>query len=152
MILDYDDELTYTAGPPATSKQSIVGTAGTAIIGGKVKNANAARDWGAGELLTAYVRVVTALVGASGGVQFDIVGADNAGLTTNPVVLATRTIAAASLTINTVFSLPCTMAGSKKQYLGVKITPLTSNSTAGEVIVGFFGDKDARPQDNVNAL
>jgi hypothetical protein len=150
-ICDYDDELTHTAGPPATSKQSIVGVAATAIVGGTVKDGGAARDWGAGELRLAFLRCVTALVGATGGVQVDIVTADNAALTTNPVVLSTRTIAAAALLANTLHALPPLAAGTRKRYLGVKLTPLATNSTAGEVIVGFM-DKDGRPQDGVNWL
>jgi hypothetical protein len=150
-IIDYGDELTYTAGPPATSKQSFIGVAGTAIVGGRVKDGVGAKDWGAGEILWAIVRIVTALVGATGGVTFDIVGADNAALTTNPVVFATRTIPAASLLINTVFSIGAILPGSNKRYLGVKMTPLTSNSTAGEAVVALV-PPDARPQDGVNML
>jgi len=140
MILDYDNELTYTAGPPATSKQSIVGTAGTAIIGGRVLDGGAAQDWAAGEVKEWFLRCVTALVGA-----------DNAGLTTNPVVIATRTIAAASLTANALIPLPSPYPGTKKRFLGVKLTPLSTNSTAGEVIVGIV-DKDARQQGPLNYI
>lgn len=150
MLIDYGDELTYTAGPPATSKQSIVGNAGTAIVGGKVKDAVAARDWAAGEALFAWLRCVTALVGATGGVQVDIVAADNAALTTNPVTLATKTIAAAALVANALISIGTLAPGSKKRYLGVKLTPLTTNSTAGEVIVGLTMG-DARIQGGLNA-
>ncbi len=151
MICDYSDELTYTAGPPATSKQSIVGVAGTAIVGGRVKDGGAARDCAAGEPKAAYLRCVTAAVGATGGVQVDIVGADNALLTTNPVVLATKTIATAALTANSLHSLPLLAAGSQKRHLGVKITPLTTATTAGEVIVGLV-PANARPQNSARAI
>lgn len=150
-LIDYSDELTYTVGPPATSKQSIVGAFGTAIVGGRVKDGGGAKDWGAGELIKVLIRVVTAVAGASGGVQFDVVGADNALLTTNPVVLATRTIPTASLLINTLFSIGVIGAGSKKRFLGVKATPLTSNSTTGEVIV-WLAPPDSAPQDAANAV
>ena len=63
MILDYDDELTYTAGPPATSKQTLIGNADTVIVGGRVKDAGKARDWGAGDVKTLYLRVVTGRCG-----------------------------------------------------------------------------------------
>jgi hypothetical protein len=152
MINDYQDELTYTVGPPATSKQTIVGVAGTAIVGGKVKDGGAAGDWGAGSIMKALLRVVTAVVGATGGIQFDLVGADNALLTTNPVVLATKTIPTATLILNYVAKLFEVPAGTRKRYLGIKITPLTTNSTAGEVIVSLVPGEDAAPQDRVNSL
>lgn len=149
-IIDYDDELSYDS-TNKTSKQSIVGNAGTAIVLGGVKDAGAARDWGAGEVLTPYARTVDALTGATGGVQVDIVAADNAALSTNPVVLSTITIAEAAFLANKLFAMPPLVAGQKKRYLGVKATPLTTNSTAGSLIVGFM-PRDGRPQDGVNFL
>lgn len=145
-ILDYNDELTWTSGATPPSKQTVVGNFGTAIIGGRVKDAGRARDWGAGEPKFFYLRFVTALAGATGGLQVDLVGADNAALTTNPVVLSTKTIALAAALVNTVHQLPVLAAGSNKRYFGVKLTPLTANSTTGEVIVGEI-DESARPQD-----
>lgn len=146
MILDFNDELSYDASGK-TSKQSIVGTAATAIIGGRYKDAGQARDWAAGETKHPYVRTVDALVGATGGVQVDIVGADNPGLTTNPVVLSTRTITAAEFVANKVYPLPPLTPGTKKRYLGAKFTPLTTNSTGGSLICGFRS-KDGAPQQN----
>lgn len=149
-ICDYADELTYD-GTNKTSRQSIVGVAGAAIIGGRVKDGVAAKDWGAGEDRRAYLRCVDALVGASGGLQVDIVAADDGALVTNPTVLATKTIPAAQLTANSLHQLPRLAAGARKRRLGVKLTPLTTNSTAGSVVVGFL-DKDGAPQDGVNWL
>jgi hypothetical protein len=150
MILDYEGELTYTAGPPALSKQTLIGNADTAINGGRVLNAGGAKDWGSGEIKTPYVRVVTAVAGASGGVKFQIVSSAALNLGT-PTVLSERTIPTASLLINTIHPLPPLMAGTSRQYLGVIMTPLTSNCTAGEVVVGFIG-KDGRPQGHVGTL
>jgi len=153
MITDFNDELTYNASLDPTSKQSIVGNFGTAIIGGRVKDAGAGytRDWGAGECAEAYVQMRTAVAGASGGVQFDIVAADDAGLVTNPVVLATRTIPAASLVLSSIHSIGRLAAGSQKRRLGCKITPLGSNTTTGEAIVGLI-PPGTRPQDGANFL
>lgn len=150
MINDYLDELTHDATNDR-SNQSIVGTAGTAIVGAKVKGGGAAGDWGTGAILKPFLRCVDALVGATGGLQVDLVTADNEALTTNPVVLATRTIAAGSLLANTLHSLPLPAPGTRKAWFGVKLTPLTTNSTAGSVIVGLQ-PVDALPQDRVNAL
>jgi hypothetical protein len=151
MINDYADELTYTAGPPATSKQSIVGVAGTAIIGGKVKDGGAAGDWGAGCDYDVYLRVPTALVGATGGIQVDVVTDTAPGLATAPTVLATKTIPAASVTLNSLHYIGKIAAGTRKRYLGAKVTPLTTNSTAGEVIIGLK-PCGAGPQNRVNSL
>jgi hypothetical protein len=152
MINDYQDELTYTAGPPATSKQTVVGNFGTAIIGGKVKDGGANGDFGAGETIAVRLRTVTALLGATGGLQCDLVTADNAGLTTNPVVLATKTLTLAQMVINSVFQLFLIPPGTRKRYLGIKLTPLTANSTAGEVIVWLANAEDSSPQNRVNNI
>lgn len=153
MMLDMEAEFTRTGaiGTAGTSKQTVVGVAGTAIIGGRVKDQKVAMDLGAGEPLFPWIRFVTALAGATGGLQVDIVAADDAALVTNPVVLSTRTITLAEAVVNSIFGLPALRAGAKKRYVGVKLTPLAANSTTGEVIVGL-GDKDGRPQDDVNAL
>ncbi len=154
MILDYRDELTRTAGPPATSKQSYVGAVGVAIIGGQVKDAGvgAVKDWGSGETKYTYLRNVTAAAGAGfTGLQVDIVAADDAALVTNPVVLATKTIPVAQLLANKAIAMPPLAAGSPRRRLGLKMTPVGAASTAGEAIVGF-ASKDGRPQNTANSL
>jgi hypothetical protein len=153
MLLDYEDEFTRTGaiGSAGTSKQSVIGAAGTAIVGGRVKDFRAAVDPGAGECIYPYIRVPTALVGATGGVQVDIVAADDAALATNPVVLSTRTVLLAEAVINSVHAMPALRAGAKKRYLGVKMTPLGAAASAGELIVGLT-DMNGRPQNGVNAL
>ncbi len=153
MINDFSDELTYTSGGSPSSKQTVVGNFGTAIIGGRVKDAGAGyvKDWASGELHAWYVRFYTALAGATGGLQVDLVAADNAALTTNPVVLATKTIALAAALVNTVHALPRPTPGTRKRFFGVKLTPLTANSTTGEVVVGA-PPPDGLPQEEANAL
>jgi hypothetical protein len=142
MILDYDDELTTAAG------QAVTATA----IGTKVKDAGAARDWGAGESVTPYARVTaTAASNPTTSMQIDFIGADNAALTTNPVVLSTKTILAAALLASSVHSFPPLLAGSNKRYFGVKFTPVGGNATTGAFVAGLV-DRTARPQDGVNFL
>lgn len=150
MITDYMDELTHDPTLDV-SQQSIVGVAGTAIIGAKVKDGGAAGDWASGQILKPYLRCVAAAVGATGGIQVDIVTDTAPGLATAPTVLSTKTIPTASLTANSLHSLPQLAPGTRKRYLGVKITPLATATTAGSVIVGFE-PLDGTPQDRVNAL
>lgn len=148
---DYQDELTTTAGPPVTSTQSIVGNAATAINGGKVKDGGAAGDWGAGEPIKAWMRVTTAAVGATGGVQFDIV-TSAASTLTSPTVLTTKTIATASLTINSLHYIGTLKPGTRLRYLGAQITPLATATTAGSVILFLTKGADSTPQDRVNSI
>jgi hypothetical protein len=152
MILDFDDQLTAdSATTPTTSVQDFSGTSGTAIVGNKVKDGGAARNWGAGEELIPYVRVTVAGAGASGGFQIDIVTDSNSNCTTSPVVLSTKTIATSALTANSVHALPPLSPIAGKRYLGLKVTPLSSNSTAGSFIVGFRA-RNASPQNGVNYI
>jgi hypothetical protein len=142
MFLDYDDELTTAAGQAVTA----------AAIGTKVKDAGAARDWAAGEPVAAYARVTGAAASnPTTSMTIDIVAADNAALTTNPVVLATTTVLAAALTANSVHALPLLKAGANKRYLGVKFTPNGGNATTGSFIAGLC-PAEGRPQDGVNSL
>lgn len=151
-ILDYIDELTRTAGPPATSQQSYVGAVGVAIIGGRVKDALAAKDWGSGEVKTPYFRNVVAGAGAGfTGLLVEIVAADDAALVTNPVVLSSQVIPVASLVANELIALPPLKAGSPRRRLGVKLTPQGAASTAGQGIVGFT-PRDGRPQNSANVI
>lgn len=151
MLNDYMDEVTYDS-TNKTSKQSVVGTAGTAIIGGKVKDGGAAGDWASGNAMKAVARTVDALVGATGGVQVDVVTDTAPGLATSPTVLATKTITAAQFTANALFEIGKLAPGTRKRYLGVKLTPLTTNSTAGSIIVWLVPDEDATPQNRVNSI
>lgn len=150
MVNDYENEFTRTGaiGSPGTSKQSIVGTAGAGIVGGRVLDAGAPIDWGAGQVIFPYLRCTSSLVGATGGVQVDIVAADDAGLVTNPAVVSSQVIPASALTAGSVHALPGIRAGAKRRRLGAKLTPLGTANTAGEVIVGIT-DMNGRPQNNV---
>lgn len=142
MILDYDDEFTTSGGQAVTA----------AAIGTKVKDATNARDWGAGQEIAAYARVTsTAASNPTTSMTIDVIGADNAALTTNPVVLATITVLAAALTANSVHNVGVLKAGAKKQYLGCKFTPNGGDATTGKFVCGLVGE-GARTQNKVASL
>lgn len=144
MILDYDDELTTTGGQNMD---------GAASIGTKVKDAGAARDWGSGEPLTPYMRVTSAADSdVTTSMQVDFLGADNAALTSNPVVLSTKTILKAALTKNSLHAFPPLLPGSNKRHFGVKFTPNGGNQTNGAKAICGLVPNSARPADGVNSL
>lgn len=140
MILDYDNELT-TAGGQAVTANS---------IGTKVLDGNKAKDWGAGEPVIPFVRIPEAFNNLT-SLQIDFVGADNAALTTNAVVLATKTILLAALTVNSLHAFGSLAAGANKRYFGVKFTVSGTAPTLGKVIAGLT-QVDQRPQNGVNSL
>lgn len=136
MINDLQDEFTTTGSQVCT---------GAAAIGTKVKNAGAAKDWGAGELKVPFVRIDVASDVVT-SMKFDIIAADDAALTTNAVVLSTITVLTAALTADSLHAMPALLAGYERQYLGCKFTPAGGNGTVGTFICGLSGDKDGRPQ------
>lgn len=142
-ILDYDDELTTAGG------QTVTVTA----IGTRVKNGTVAKDWGAGSPLFAYLRVPTAFASGDGatGMQVDLVAAANATLDSGAVVLSTRTIPIASLGENAVLELPPLMSGVRKQYLGIKFTPVGGTFNAGKVKAGLI-ENSAKVADGLNFM
>ncbi len=141
-ILDYDNEFTTKDGQAVTAD----------AIGTKVLDAGAAKDWGSGEPLSAYARITgTAASNPTTSETVDIVAADNALLTTNPVVLATVTILAAAALANSLHQLGRLKAGVKKRYLGCKFTNTGGAPTTGKWIVGLI-DQHGRPQDGANYL
>ncbi len=141
-ILDYDNEFTTAAGQAVTAD----------AIGTKVKDAGAAIDWGAGEPVAAYARITAdAASNPTTSETVDIVAADNALLTTNPVVLATVTILAAAATANSLHRLGVLKAGYQKRYLGCRFANTGGAPTTGKWKVGII-DTRARPQDGANAL
>lgn len=141
-ILDYDDEFTTKDGQAITA----------AAIGTKQKDALKARDWGAAICAVPYARVTgTAASNPTTSMQIDVIAADDAVLTGNPVVLSTKTVLAAALVANSVHNLPRLLAGTKRRFLGMKFTPIGGNATTGAFIGGLIHDS-ARPQDGVNYL
>jgi hypothetical protein len=141
-ILDYDDELTTAGG------QAVTATA----IGTRVKDAGAAKDWGAGEELFAYARVTgDAASNPTTSMTITIEGADNAALSSNAVVLATTTVLVAALTPNSLHRIGPLKPGSNKRYLGCRFTPVGGDATTGKFKVGLALES-ALPQDGVHFL
>lgn len=128
-----------------TSSQTVVGAFGTAIISKNVMDMGVPANVKSNTLFqNAQVnnfdaacipfncQVVETLVGGSGGVRVDIVTDSASDLVTAPVVLASFTIPALSAAGYEVPLKEIPM-GLSKRYLGLKFTPLTSNTTVGKV-------------------
>jgi len=127
------------------SNQSVVGAFGTAIISKNVIDmgvpANTKRnslDQNAqvnnfdAACIPFNCQVTTTLVGGSGGVRVDIVTDSASDMITAPVVIGSFTIPALSAAG---YELPIKEIpmGLIKRYLGLKFTPLASNTTVGTV-------------------
>jgi hypothetical protein len=150
MILDYDNELTSRSGTTSADGQAVTATA----IGGKVIDGKAAKDWGSGEALVPYFKVTSkAASNPTTSMTVTIEGADNAALSTNAVVLSTRTVLTAALTAGAIFRMPPLQPGVSKQFVGCRFTPNGGSATTGEYVVGFLSDNaDASPQNIVNSV
>jgi len=127
------------------SNQSVVGVFGTAIISKNVIDmgvpANVPRQALSQNAqvnnfdavnIPFNCQVTTTLVGGSGGVRVDVVTDSASDLITAPVVIGTFTIPAASVAGYEV-PMKYIPMGLVKRYLGLKFTPLTSNTTVGTV-------------------
>jgi hypothetical protein len=121
------------------------GAAGTYVIGDQIDLGVAARDVGNGEPLYVVIEAATGINAAGAGtVQFQLVSADNAALTTNPVVRAQSAALVTSTTSGnaggalatgtTVFAVSVPMEGiAYKRYLGIRQVTGSNAITAGAV-------------------
>lgn len=144
MILDFVDEFTTSGGQAVTSDTN----------GTKVKDAGSGktRDWGRGEPVYPYAKTTaTAAPDPTTSETIDIIGADNAALTTNVVVLSTITIPVADCAASAVYDMPPLLGGHQKRYLGCRFVNAGGAPTQGEWIVGLV-HKSARPQNVVAQL
>jgi hypothetical protein len=127
------------------SNQSVVGAFGTAIISKNVIDMGAPANTVRNALeqnaqvnnfdashIPFNCQVTTTLVGGSGGVRVDIVTDSASDMITAPVVIGTFTIPALSAAG---YELPIKEIpmGLIKRYLGLKFTPLTSDTTVGTI-------------------
>lgn len=117
----------------AITAQTATGT-DTSVLGDKSVDLATATDIGEGEQL--YLRTVVATA-ASGGtsVEFQFVGADDAALTSNLLVLGSSgAIAVASLTAGAKFEtpLPPRISSLGKRYVGIRYV------TVGAVAAGAY--------------
>jgi hypothetical protein len=142
-LLDMDDE--FTLNQSATTKGQLV--TATAIGGRQKGVVGTPRDWGAGEPVFAYFAVTPAAASnPTTSMTVDIVGADDAALSTNAVVLSTRTVLVAALLAGRSFGMPALQAGVRKAVLGCRFTPNGGNATTGAYVCGLVW-QNARPQD-----
>jgi hypothetical protein len=137
MILDFMDEFTTSGGQAVTAD----------AIGTKVKDAGSGytRDLGRGEPIYPYIRISAAASNPTTGETVDIVGADDAALTTNVVVLSSVYLLAAVLLENTVHAMPPLKGGVQKRYHGCRFVNTGGAPSTGKWTVGLV-DKSARPQ------
>ena len=145
MLLDRDDE--FTTDQSGTLKgQLVTATA----IGTRQKYSANARDWASGEVVTPYVKVTdVAAFNPGTSCVVTIEGADDVGLTSNAVVLSTKTLTGTQAA-GTIFHMPALTPGTRKKFLGCRFT-VTGNATTGALICGLV-DKDARTQDGANTI
>lgn len=142
-LLDQDDE--FTLNQSATVKGQLV--TATAIGGRQKGVVGQPRDWGAGEPVFAYFAVTNAAASnPTTSMTVDIVAADDAALTTNAVVLATRTVLTAALLAGRSFGIGALAAGTRRAILGCRFTPNGGNATTGAYVCGLV-QADARPAD-----
>jgi hypothetical protein len=142
-LLDQDDE--FTLNQSATVKgQLFTATA----IGARQKGVvGQPRDWGAGEPVFAYFAVTPAAAfNPTTSATVDIVAADDAALTTNAVVLSTRTVLTAALLASRSFGLPALSTGTRRAILGARVTANGGAATTGALVIGLV-HADARPAD-----
>lgn len=120
------------------------GAAGTYVIGDQI-DLGVARDIGNGQPLHLVIEAAVGINAAGAGtVQFQLVSADNAALTTNPVIHAQSTAFTTSTTSGnaggalaagtTLFSIALPQEGvAYKRYVGIRQVTGTQAITAGAV-------------------
>lgn len=142
-ILDQDDE--FSLNTSATVKgQAVTATA----IGGRQKGVvGQPRDWGAGNPKFAYFAVTPAAnSNPTTSMTVDVLSADDAALSTNAVVLSTRTVLTAALLAGRSFGMPSLQAGFRRAILGCRFTANGGAATTGSYVCGLVRT-NARPQD-----
>jgi hypothetical protein len=147
MLLDHDDEFTQNQGGYNSTLPNLLGQLVTANAnGGRVKDAGAARDWAAGELVVPFAKVTAnAAANPTTSMTISIVGADTADLATNPVTLSTVTVLTAALIAGALIPMPPLTPGKSKRYLGCTFANAGGAPTTGAWVVGLVG-KNARIQ------
>lgn len=96
---------------------------------------------GDGEKVKYDIRIVVQPVGVGASLEFELVEADNAALTTNPVVLRTTDpIAITALPVGTLIDLTVPINKVTKRYIGLRALLTGADLTAGEVQGGVVLD------------
>jgi hypothetical protein len=110
-----------------------------AALSDKSIDLGAAIQPGVGEPLHPFMRVTSdADLDPTTSLTVEVIGADDAGLSSNVVTLCSKSILKAALVKNSIHYLPPVGLGSAaKQYMGMKFTPVGGNATQGKVTAGF---------------
>lgn len=127
------------------SGQSIVGVAATPILSRNVLDMGAPANVKRNSLdqnaqvnifdasrIPIHIQVTEALVGATGGVQVEVLNSAASNMGT-PTVLYSTTIPAADFVVGHVVKLRDLPMGIDQRYVALRFTPLTTNSTAGKI-------------------
>jgi hypothetical protein len=131
----------------------------TVVVGDVIDLERDALDIGTGEPVNILARILAGLVAAGAGTAtFNLVTADNAALTTNPVILATTgalvtqasTPAAGVAAGVTLFDQTIPRRAIKR-YLGITIVIATNNVSAG-TIDAFIGSLTTNQKAYPNAI
>lgn len=146
MLLDQDDEFSYngkagSAAVDGTSNGQYFDTTANLAGNTRVKDAGAARDWGAGEHVVPYFALVAGVACVvETSIKVDIVASTTIALTGSAVILSTITILAAALntTAGAVFQMPALLAGSARRYLGCILTVTTNPTTTARWKCGLM--------------
>lgn len=121
----------------------------TLVFGSQIDTGNLTKDLGNGQDLYLVVQVDTSIIGTTGAGSFTVqlVTDSNVNMTTSPVVLASSASYVTNTTAQTGSTAGSTLwsinlpQGSYKQYLGLKIVPVTYAISAGTISAFLTPDK-----------
>lgn len=118
----------------------------TAFLSGVIDRLSAS-DSGAGEAIYPFAKVTNnAAFNPGTSADFQVIGADNLAMTTNPVVLSdSGTILATALGAGAMVVMPPLTTGIRKRYIGLKVTVAGGSATTGAIVSGLV-DKNGRAQ------
>lgn len=105
-------------------------------LGGTQQN-----DVGRGKKVEVLCQVITAFVGATATVQFQLITSASANLGTPTVMDTTEAIAVATLIAGYQVRLSCIPHGIGQRYLGMQYLIATATTTAGTVTSGIVLDR-----------
>ncbi len=149
MIIDQNLILSGSANANGVwTGQSIAAAAGTIVSTNVIDKApltgNQVADWGAGEEIDISISILTAVTsGGSATVQFQLVEADDAAISSNvQVVNESAAYAYSELTTGkqVVLSYPRSTPRAPKRYLAARYIIGTATTTAGTVIAALVKD------------
>jgi hypothetical protein len=105
-------------------------------------------DFAKGEDVEILCQITETFLAAAGAatVEMNLICADNADLTGNPIVVdRSGAIAKADLVAGYQFKMGCPIGGMTRRYLGIQITIATNPGTAGKFTAGVIVDRQTNP-------